>query len=209
MKYRKRVLVPLLTLLGAAVLLAGCGQAALLPTPTPSDSNGAPAEGPTGTPPPAPPTAMPTETAASPSAPAAASPTLAVIVGTSLPSSGSVLSPPLRDITPVGPPTPGPPMTPDAGGTVTVGMDDNGRSVELRVGDTLQLALPSSYDWSVTLTNTAILSPVGAVAGGQSQYKAAQAGTTALLAGGDPPCRKAQPPCEMPSRFVQVNVIVR
>lgn len=201
----------LLLLIGAALLLAGCGQAAVVATATPAAS-GPSGEG-TASPNPTPP---PTATSAgqTPTPEAAATFTVGpVIVGTSAPTTGPITSPPLRDITPVAPPSGvGAVITPDAGGVAAVNVDLTGATVQLQTGDTLQVNLTGNYDWSVTLANPAVLSVVSAppaTGAGRAVYKAAQAGQTTLLLAGDPPCLKSNPPCGLMSRAIEFTIIVR
>lgn len=47
------------------------------------------------------------------------------------------------------------------------------------------------------------------IRGAQGIYEAKQPGTTTLTATGDPPCRKVQPPCMLPSRIFRVQITVR
>ncbi len=185
-------------LIGAAVLLVGCAGTPELPTP----AGGAPAGNPTPTAP-----ALPAATAA----PTATSGISGPIVGTSVPGGGPITSPPLRDITPTNPLTPGPPMTPGPDGVVTVQMNDTGRTVHLHVGDRLQLALATSYDWTVTVRDPSVLAVnnPGTPGPGQATYQAAAAGQTVLQADGSPACRNATPPCGMPDRQVLLTIIVQ
>jgi hypothetical protein len=132
-----------------------------------------------------------------------------VITGTS--SGGPILGPPLVPPGGATPPAPTPslPLTPSAGGVVTVTIADLGRTVEMGVGNTLQLQLTTGYDWTVTVADPAILVQTAAGASsGEATYQAKQPGTTTLTATGDPPCRKATPPCDAPSLGFQLTVIV-
>ena len=201
----------LLLLIGAALLLAGCGQAAVVATATPG------AAGPTGEGTASPnPTNPPTATSAGQTPTPEAATTITVgpmIVGTSEPSTGPITSPPLRDITPVAPPSGvGVVITPNAGGVAEVNVDLPGATVQMQTGDTLQVNLTGNYDWGVTLGNPAVLNVVSAApasGAGRAVYTAARAGETTLVLTGDPPCRKANPPCGLMTRVIEFKVIVR
>ncbi len=183
---------PLLLLIGAMLMLSGCGPAGQPATATPGES-GAPTEPP----------------ASAANTPAAVG---AVVVGTSV-SSGPITGPPLRDMTPIVT-TPGsarPVMTPGSDKTVIATMDDNGRSVSLAPGDTLKLALTPGLDWTISVADPGVLQSQGpgALVGGVGQYTARNAGKTALTGVGDPPCRKSTPPCGAPSQIFTLIVKVR
>src|SRR5690242_3240970 len=200
----------LLLLIGAALLLAGCGQAAVIATATPG------AAGPSGEGTASPnPTNPPTATAGqTPTSEAATTITVGpMIVGTSEPATGSITSPPLRDITPVAPPSgAGVVITPNAGGVAEVNVDLPGATVQMQTGDTLQVNLTGNYDWGITVANPPVLKVVSAApttGAGRAVYTAAQAGDTTLVLTGDPPCRKSNPPCGLMSRVIEFKVSVR
>lgn len=93
-----------------------------------------------------------------------------------------------------------------------VTLDDNGKTIDLRVGDRFLLALEGNYDWSVAVDDPSIVGRVAGITtirGAQGVYEARKPGQTTLAATGDPPCRKAQPPCLAPSRSFQVRLVVR
>lgn len=194
-KYR-----PLLLLIGAMMMLSGCGQAGQPATATPGES-GTPTE------PPASAANTPAAVGATPAGQGGA-----VVVGTSS-SSGPITGPPLRDMTP-GVVTPGsarPVMTPGSDKTVTATRADDGRSVSIAPGDTLKLALTPGLDWTISVSDPAVLQPQGpgALVGGVGQYTARNAGKTALTGVGDPPCRKVTPPCGAPSQIFTLIIKVR
>jgi hypothetical protein len=201
----------LLLLIGAALLLAGCGQAAVVATATPG-AGGPSGEGTASPSPTNPPTATPTGQPPTSAAPATVT-VGSITVGTSEPATGPITSPPLRDITPVAPPSGvGTVITPNAGGVAEVNVDLPGATVQLQTGDTLQVNLTGNYDWGITIANPAVLRVVSAApatGAGRAVYKAAQAGETNLLLTGDPPCLKSNPPCGLMSRGIEFKVIVR
>ena len=88
---------------------------------------------------------------------------------------------------------------------------DNGRTIDLAVGDRVLLQLGDAYIWTVQIADPAVLSRVvniTVVNGAQGVYEAKQPGTTTLTAAGDPACRQVQPPCAQPSRLFRVQVRV-
>ncbi|MCL5024972.1 MAG: hypothetical protein M1531_00515 [Chloroflexi bacterium] len=100
--------------------------------------------------------------------------------------------------------------TPSESGTVTLA--DDGQTIELHTGERFLLELGSDYDWTVTVADQNIVSRVVnvlVIRGAQGIYEAKQPGRTTLSATGDPPCRKAQPPCAAPSRTFRIDIVVR
>ena len=88
---------------------------------------------------------------------------------------------------------------------------DNGKSIDLRNGQSFLLKLGDSYDWNVEIDNQTVLSRVMnvmVVRGAQGIYEAHSPGTATLSAVGDPFCYTAVPRCMMPSIGFQINVIV-
>jgi hypothetical protein len=102
----------------------------------------------------------------------------------------------------VSPSTPAPTDTPTATpeGFVIVSRTDNGRTISLTVGQRfiLDLGLPG-YDWTVVIEDPSLVSRIADRPGTQGVYEARRTGRTLLTASGDPPCRKATPPCMAPS----------
>ncbi len=178
------------------LLLSGCGQAGSPSAPT--TEGGA---------------------AAQATAPGVSEQSSTVVVGTSMPSSGNVTGEPLVPRDASGSPIPQTPtvavssvLTPDASGLVRVTLESAGQSVDMAVGQTLELALGEGYEWDVTIGDTSILrvqamSPAGG--GSQGLYKAEKVGQTTIEASGEPLCRKLNPPCGMPSRAITIEVTVR
>lgn len=151
--------------------------------------------------------AIPTGTPPTPTQPPGGT---GVIVGTSIPG-GPVESPPLRDL-PTITPRPTTPLTPDANRVLTITLDDNGRTADLQLGDTLQLALKAeSYSWTITLSNPTVLNQDSGVTttSGQEKYVALHSGQTTLTALGELPCHKVNPPCEAPTLVFTLQVNVR
>ena len=93
-----------------------------------------------------------------------------------------------------------------------VTLDDDGKVINLHVGDTFLLRLGEEFTWEVVVDDQAIISRVPnilVVRGAQGVYAAHKAGTTVMRATGDPACRMATPPCAAPSRLFQVTLVVQ
>ncbi len=113
--------------------------------------------------------------------------------------------------------SPAPSSTPLASGgapstsAAPITLADNGSSRALRVGDRVLLQLGTDFEWTVSVDDSAIVDRVRnitVVNGAQGVYEALAPGTTILTATGDPPCRKATPPCGAPSILFQVTLTV-
>jgi hypothetical protein len=105
---------------------------------------------------------------------------------------------------------PGPPQ--DIGNGLTITLADNGKTIELKVGDRFLLKLGNGYVWNISITDETIISRVKnitVVKGAQGVYQALKAGTTDLVAVGDPPCRAYTPPCMAPSIMFKVTIVVK
>jgi len=142
-----------------------------------------------------------------------------VIVGTALPEESqsgpevstavAVESSPLKDITPVvAQPSEGN-IIPESGLT----MDDNGKSFNMNVGDSVLLNLGTdAYEWQVSIDNQDVLRMkmgVMVIKGAQGIYDAMTPGTATLFASGDPLCRQSRPACAMPSIGFSVTIVVK
>jgi len=87
-----------------------------------------------------------------------------------------------------------------------------GQTIQMHVGDTFLLNLGEGWDWTINVSNPAVVSRVVnilVIRGAQGVYKANRPGTATLTAVGDPPCRKSTPPCMAPSRAFQVQIVVQ
>jgi hypothetical protein len=130
----------------------------------------------------------------------------AVVVITSEPASSSAGALPTPSV-----PAPLTPLV-VAGSDTQVTLADDGRTIMMRVGDRFLLSLGENYEWSIEVEDPGVVSRVVNVLapkGSQGLYEAHRVGQTALTAAGDPPCRKAQPPCMAPSRQFRVEVVVK
>jgi len=166
----------------------------------------------------------PQSLAATPSTPYTAAPPASATPGLTQPPtvapsatpSGSGAATPAAGDTPTQtPPTPEPtldtPGQPAAGDAIIITLDDEGKTIQMAVGESFLLKLGEQYDWAVTISDQSVVSRVKNIAvvrGAQGVYDALQAGTVTLTATGDPACRQSQPPCMMPSRLFTVTIVV-
>ncbi len=129
------------------------------------------------------------------------------------PQSTPTSEPPLPTSTPGATPTPQPPTpTPTAAEARTVTLQDQGKTVQLAVGETFLLQLGEDYTWDIQIADPAVLSRVvniTVVRGAQGVYQALKSGTTTLTAAGDPVCRQAKPPCGRPSILFSLTIEVK
>lgn len=94
----------------------------------------------------------------------------------------------------------------------TVTFNDNGKSIDLKVGQSFVLNLGNAYDWTVNVGDSSIISqeinvPVVLVAEGV--YKINKVGSCTLTAEGNPQCLKSNPPCGRSSIGFRVNIVVK
>ena len=123
--------------------------------------------------------------------------------------SSGTLMPPLPGSVPSA--TPGVTATAPAGQGLSVTLADDGKTVNLKVGQRFLLNLGEGYDWNPTVADQTIVSRVIGILvirGAQGIYEAHAPGTTTLTATGDPTCRKSKPVCGMPSRLFKVTIVV-
>lgn len=107
-----------------------------------------------------------------------------------------------------------PPAAIDQGSSSdTVTLNDNGKTLNLRVGDSFLLNLGADvYDWDVAIDDQSVISlhmGVLVVKGAQGIFDAHTPGTANLTAVGNPQCLNSNPPCMMPSIMFKITVIVQ
>ena len=132
---------------------------------------------------------------------------LAVLLVTSISACGQAGASPSPAATG---PTATPSEAPSA--TRTISLAENGQSIALAIGDRFVLMLGEDFDWSVAPVDESVivrLPDQATMPGIQGQYRAVGRGTTTLSATGDPPCRKATPPCAAPSILFHVTLEAR
>lgn len=97
------------------------------------------------------------------------------------------------------------------GKTVTVTLDDNGKTINLKQGERLLLQLGEGYNWELTVSDQAVLIPVMGVMlirGAQGLYDTTFRGKSEISGQGDPTCLSEQPACSLPSIDFKVTVVV-
>jgi hypothetical protein len=112
--------------------------------------------------------------------------------------------------------TPNPPgqatSDPALGGQNIVTLADQGKTINLKVGDNFMLKLGEGHTWNVDVSDQNVLSRVKFLAmirGAQGVYDALQPGTVTLTASGDPICPDSQPACGLPAITFSVTVVVK
>lgn len=93
-----------------------------------------------------------------------------------------------------------------------VTLADEGRTILMRVGERFTLNLGDGAAWVVASADPAVLDlaeGVPAPAGAQGVYEAQSPGSTTLTATNEPACRRARPPCLLPTRTFAVEVVVK
>ena len=98
------------------------------------------------------------------------------------------------------------------GKTVTVTLDDNGKTINLAQGDRLLLQLGEGYDWELSISDQAVLTRlmgVMLIRGAQGLYDTPFRGESEISGQGNPTCLNEQPACLMPSIQFKVDVVVR
>lgn len=97
--------------------------------------------------------------------------------------------------------------------TGDVTLVDNGKSINLKVGDSFVLNLGSDfYDWTVDVDNQNVISReigVTVTIGAQGIYLTHAPGIAKLTAVGNPQCLNSTPPCLAPSILFEITVNVQ
>ncbi len=94
----------------------------------------------------------------------------------------------------------------------SVTLEDGDKTLTLRVGDRFLLFLKSpTVIWSVTQFNPAVIRKVadaGLIQGAQGVFEAVERGQTELIAIGELPCHKGDPPCMAPTLGFVMKIVV-
>ncbi len=91
----------------------------------------------------------------------------------------------------------------------TITLADDGKTIDLQVGDLFVLDLGSDYSWQVTIDQPAIIGQAAAALHpGAPVYQARRPGRATLHATGNPPCLNSTPRCLLPSRLFQIQLVV-
>jgi len=119
----------------------------------------------------------------------------------------AVASTPLAEITPVTPTS-----APDTGGQKIVTRDDQGKTIEVTVGENFLLQLGDGYIWEITISDESVITRaknISVIKDAQGVYDVLQAGTATLTAVGEPGCRQSQPPCSIPTVLFTVTIVAK
>jgi len=128
----------------------------------------------------------------------------AIVVGTAEPA-GTIVAVPAETL-PAGTPAP---ITFPAGGGLIVGLQDQGKTVVMHVGDRFLLQLGDVFLWTVTSSDDSVVGRVinvMVIKGAQGLYEGRKAGEATITAIGDPFCRSSSPPCMTPSISYTIHV---
>lgn len=111
-----------------------------------------------------------------------------------------------------------PVITPDATGKIIVNLpEDNGRVVDMKVGNSVKLVLGDGFKWQLAGMDSALfqleadrLIKEGKQPTGDDlqTYKAITSGTAAIEVTGDPMCRDDTPPCDKPDQYAEIEIKV-
>ena len=102
-------------------------------------------------------------------------------------------------------------VAPGTGQQRMVTLDDQGKTINLNVGESFLLNLGEGYFWGVEISDQNVVNEVvntAVVRGAQGVYRAQQPGSVTLSAVGDPVCGQAKPPCAMPSILFTISIVV-
>ncbi len=98
-----------------------------------------------------------------------------------------------------------------AAGTVhMLNLIDNGTTLSIPVGDSVELRLPTTFNWSVTVSNMAVLRrpPVALVQGVQGLWDAVASGQARIDAIGTPNCAPGVPCPQLATVFSAAVVVI-
>jgi hypothetical protein len=82
---------------------------------------------------------------------------------------------------------------------------DNGKVIDLNVGERFTLALGPNAVWNPTPSDLKVVQPV---AGAPGVYEAIAPGTVTISLSIAPACRSARPPCLLPNELFEVTLVV-
>lgn len=97
------------------------------------------------------------------------------------------------------------------GGT-TITDASGGSTVQLSLQQEFLVALDTTYEWNWSFSDPAAFDPVPVqlpLLGAQGVFRAGVPGEYTLTAKGDPLCSKVTPPCKLPSKFIEVQLVVK
>ena len=95
--------------------------------------------------------------------------------------------------------------------TRDITLEDNGKSISLKTGQSFLLKLGEDFEWTVEIDNQDVVSRalnIMVIRGAQGVYEAHAPGHAILTAVGDPPCLHSEPPCRMHSILFTLDIEV-
>ena len=95
--------------------------------------------------------------------------------------------------------------------TKNITLEDNGKSISLKAGQSFLLKLGEDFEWNVEIDNQDVVSRavnIMVIKGAQGVYDAHAPGHAKLTAVGDPPCLHSDPPCKMHSMLFTLDIEV-
>ena len=94
----------------------------------------------------------------------------------------------------------------------TIGQEQSGETINMLIGERIQLLLGDGYIWSLLFSDDRIMRILNPQPGADDApifiLEAQHPGQTELQAIGDPKCRQVKPPCGMPSVLFTLKIIV-
>ena len=97
----------------------------------------------------------------------------------------------------------------ESAGTV-ITREDQGKTIEIKVGDQVQVKLGPDYDWAVDATPSLMLGEVkeGVPEDAQGVYEAKRKGKATIQVTGKPTCLQNDPPCEENTLQFTVTLVI-
>jgi hypothetical protein len=95
--------------------------------------------------------------------------------------------------------------------TKDITLEDSGKSITLKTGQSFLLKLGEDFEWNVEVDNQDVVSRalnIMVIRGAQGVYEAHVPGHAILTAVGDPPCLHSEPPCRMHSILFTLDIEV-
>lgn len=95
--------------------------------------------------------------------------------------------------------------------TKDITLEDNGKSITLKTGQSFLLKLGEDFDWNVEVDNQDVVSRalnIMVIRGAQGVYEAHVPGHATLTAVGDPPCLHSDLPCKIHSTLFTLDIEV-
>jgi len=90
-------------------------------------------------------------------------------------------------------------------------LEDSGKSITLKIGQSFLLKLGEDFEWNVEVDNQDVVSRalnIMVIRGAQGVYEAHAPGHATLTAVGDPPCLHSEPPCKIHSTLFTLDIEV-